>query len=189
MVRTPSIAEKELDQAQAQFDQFDQSVKSMTLDRMNEAPKTENEQQTQLSQKEINKTDQYLKPTKSIGTKDKFNENFRDKWNFAKEYVKFIAENNEIIGENIEMWTRPFGGVPAEFWTVPTNKPVWGPRYLAEQINKCRYHRLVMQENHTNSQGGNFQFYGSMAADTTVNRLEARPATSQKSIFTGAVAF
>jgi len=65
--------------------------------------------------------------------------------NFQKEYVQFIAENKEIIGETIEIWTRPFGGMPAEFWKVPVNKPVWGPRYLAEQIKRCYY--LVIKTN------------------------------------------
>lgn len=185
MTKTSSTVERELDKAQKQFDAFDENVKSLTLDRMNEAPKKETEQQTKLSQKEITNTDHYLKPKRSIGNKDKFNEKFSEQWNFAKEYVNFIAENNEIVGENIEIWTRPFGGVPAEFWEVPVNKAVWGPRYLAEQINKCQYHRLVMKENNTHSSGSNFQFYGSMAADTIVNRLEARPAGNRKSIFMG----
>ena len=188
---THSASERELDKAEEQFKQFDAEVKELTLDRMNMAPKQELEPQTKLSQSQIEKAKEiYLKPFKSIGCgpKDKFNEKFRDDYEFQKQYVQFIAENKEIIGETIDIWTRPFGGMPAEYWNVPTNKPVWGPRYLAEQIKKCTYHRLVMQNAPTNSdQHG--QYYGSMSVDTTIPRLEARPVSSRKSIFMGAEAF
>jgi len=186
-----SLAEKELDKAEKQFQEFDQNIKDMTLDRMNQAPKPEVEPQTKLASSEIAKMKEiYLKPEKSISCspKDKFNEDYRKQYEFDKEYVHFIAENHEIIGEALEIWTRPYGGMPAEFWQVPVNKPVWGPRYLAEQIKKCTYHRLVMQQTPTHTEGLG-QFYGSMAVDTTVERLTARPVSSRKSIFMGAQGF
>ena len=184
-----SLAEKELDKVEKQFEAFDTQVKEMTQDRMNMAPKPETEPQTKMSSKDIEKSkDVYLKPAKTIGCRDKFNEDYREDYNFAKEYVQFIAENKEIIGETIELWTRPFGGMPAEFWQVPVNKPVWGPRYLAEQIKKCTYHRLIKQQTPTHTEGMG-QFYGSMAIDTTVERLTARPVSSRKSIFMGAAGF
>lgn len=181
----PKIQETEMEKLEKQFDAFDKNVKELTLDRMNEAPKQELEPQTKLASSEIEKTkDIYLKPHKSIGCRDKFNEKFREDYNYDKEYVQFIAENNEIRGDMIEMWTRPYGGMPAEFWQVPVNKPVWGPRYLAEQIKRCSYHRLVMQQTSTQSNSIG-QFYGTMAADTTIQRLDARPVSSRKSIFMG----
>ena len=187
-----SSGDKELDKVEKQFDAFDKNVKELTQDRMNMAPKSDIEPQTQLSAKEISKsTDIYLKPKKSIGCsgKDKFNEDYRNEYNYAKEYVYFIAENYEIIGENIEIWTRPFGGMPAEYWEVPTNKPVWGPRYLAEQIKGCKYHRLVMKQNVGTGGDHAGQYYGSMAADSTIQRLDARPASVRKSVFMGANSF
>jgi hypothetical protein len=180
----------DLEQASKQLDAFEDSVKTMTMDRMNTAPKQEVEQQTKLSKQEIEKAKGiYLKPLRSINNKDKFNENFRSEYNQAKEYVHFIAENKEIIGEPINLWTRPFGGVPAEYWEVPTNKPVWGPRYLAEQIKRASYHKLVMQQN--NVIGGDYagQYYGSMAVDTTVQRLDAIPVSDNKSVFMGSNKF
>lgn len=185
-----SLAEKELDKAQKQFEQFDNQVKEMTFDRMNMAPKNEVEPQTKMSSQEISKAREiYLKPDRTIGCRDKFNEDYRKDYEFAKEYVQFTAENKEIIGEMIEMWTRPFAGMPAEFWKVPVNKPVWGPRYLAEQLKKCSYHRLIMQEN--KSVGGDYagQYYGNMVADTTIQRLDAIPVSSRKSVFMGAHSF
>jgi hypothetical protein len=190
--KSTSLAEKEMDKVEEQFAAFDANVKELTQDRMNAAPKLELEPQTKLSSKEISKTkDVYLKPTRSIGCspKDKFNERFRDQYNFNKEYVQFIAENKEIIGESIELWTRPYGGMSAEYWTVPVNKPVWGPRYLAEQIKRCSYHRLVMQQNVSTGGDGMGQYYGAMAVDTTVQRLDATPVSTRKSIFMGAQAF
>lgn len=185
-----SASEKQIEEAAKQFDQYDANIKEMTLDRMNEAPKKEMEPQTKLSSRDLeNSKEIYLKPTKTISVPDKFNEKFRDKWNFAKEYVRFIAENNEIIGESLEIWTKPFAGVPCEFWTVPVNKPLWGPRYLAEQIKKCSYHRLTMQQNTIVESNGIGQIYGALVVDSTIQRLDARPATQTKSIFMGAANF
>ncbi len=185
-----SLAEKELDKAEKQMDAFNEQVKSLTLDRMNEAPKKETEVQTKLSSQDIEKSKQiYLKPEKTIGTSQKFNEKFREKYNFDKEYVQFIAENKEIIGETIEVWTRPYGGMPCEFWKVPTNKPLWGPRYLAEQLKRASYHRLVMKEDRVVSADGNGQYFGQMVADTTIQRLDAIPVSNRKSVFMGANAF
>lgn len=182
-------AEKDLEKSMHLVDKFNESINTMTMDRMNEAPKQEMEPQTKLSSKDIEKSkDIYLKPKRSIGCKEKFNEKFRDQYNFQKEYVHFIAENKEIIGEDIDIWTRPFPGMPAEEWMVPTNKPIWGPRYLAEQISKCNYHRLIMKQTTVGGDGMG-EYYGQMAVDTTVPRLEARPVSIRKSVFTGANGF
>lgn len=185
-----SQAEKEVDKLAKQFDQFDSEVKAMTMDRMNAAPKKETEAQTKLSQSDIENSKKiYLKPTRSVAGRDKFNEKFREEYNRAKEYVQFIAENKEIIGEPISIWTRPFGGIPAEYWEVPVNKPVWGPRYLAEQIKRACYHKLVMQQNTITGSDGMGQYYGTMAVDTAVQRLDANPVVENKSIFMGSNKF
>ena len=191
MTKSPnSDSQKDLEKAIKQVDAFDQSIKEMTLDRMNMAPKENVEQQTKLSSKEIEKSDDlYLKPIKKVTGSGKFNEKFRADYEYAKEYVHFVAENKELIGECIEKWTRPFAGQEAEFWNVPTNKPVWGPRYLAEEIKKCSYHRLVMQQNQITQVTGHGQFYGSMAADSIIQRLDAIPVSSRKSVFMGSKGF
>lgn len=196
---TSSLAEQEMDRAQEQLDAFESNVKDLTLDRMNMAPKQETEQQTKLSAEDIEKSKRiYLKPKRTIGPgvnpktgeREKFNEKFRAEYEFAKEYVQFIAENKEIIGEQIsDIWTKPFPGTNCESWDVPVNKPIWGPRYLAEQIKKCQYHRLTMQENKIVSSDGMGQYYGSMAVDTIVNRIDAHPVNTQKSFFMGSSSF
>ncbi len=190
MTRTKnSSSEQELERAQEQFDAFDQNVKSLTLDRMNEAPKEECESQVKLSQKDIAKSKEiYLKPYKTIASREKFNEKFREQYNFAKEYVHFTAVNNEIIGEELDLWTKPYAGMPAEEWKVPVNTPIWGPRYLAERIKGCTYHRLKMQQNTVGADGMG-QYYGTMAVDTTVQRLDALPVSTKKSVFMGAGGF
>ncbi len=181
-----SVGEKELQKVEQQFKEFDAEVQKLTLDRMNEAPVKEDEPQTKLSTQEKEKAGEvWLKPYRSIGVREKFNEDYRKEYEFAKEYVHFTAENNEIIGEDIDMWTKPFAGMPAEWWKVPVNKPIWAPRYLAEQLKRCRYHRLVMKEAVVTDQSTVGQFYGSMAVDTTLQRLDAKPASTQKSIFMG----
>ena len=126
-----SSGQKELDKAEKQFEAFDQNVKEMTLDRMNAAPKKDAEP-IKMSQSEIEKSrDVYLKPHRQIGSAEKFNEKFREDYNFASEYVRFVPKNIEIIGETIDVWVKPFPGMPAQWWKVPTDKPIWSPRYLA----------------------------------------------------------
>jgi len=184
---TSSLAERELDSVEEQFKKYDENIQSLTVDRMNEAPKLEVEQQTKLSQSEISKSKEiYLKPHRSIGSREKFNEDYRKEYEYAKEYVHFIAENKEIIGEDIDLWSKPFAGMPAERWKVPVNKPVWGPRYLAEQIKKCRYHRLSMQQNSITSSDGMGTYHGTIIADNIIQRLDAMPVSSRKSVFMGA---
>ncbi len=188
--KVSSSGEKELEKCEKQFKEFDDQVQSMTLDRMNMAPKQDVEPQTKMAQVDIDKSNLlYLKPTKSIGSREKFNENYREEYNHAKEYVNFTAENKEIIGETIELWTKPFAGMPAEFWKVPCNKPVWGPRYLAEQIKRAYYHRLTMNQHTSTGADGMGQYYGAMAVDSIVQRLDAVPISSRKSIFMGANSF
>jgi hypothetical protein len=181
---------QDLEKAQEQFDKFDESVKEMTMDRMNLAPKQETEPQAKISNREaLAVKEVYLKPIRVISCKDKFNEKYRDTYNYDKVYVPFIAEHAELRGEAIEIWTRPYAGMPAEEWKVPTNKPIWGPRYLAEQIKRKFYHRLKM-DNHSPSNlgvdsGAAGQMYGAIAVDTTVQRLDARPVSQKRSIFMG----
>jgi hypothetical protein len=183
----PKIAPTEMDKLEDQFENFDKQVKELTQDRMNEAPKQELEPQTKIAQSDLDKRKEiYLKPVKSIGCREKFNEKFREEYNFKKEYVHFIAENKEIIGEELDMWTRPFPGMPAEEWKVPVNTPVWGPRYLAEQIKGCSYHRLSMKENVTIGSDGGGKYYGQMVSDSIIQRLDALPVSSKRSIFMGA---
>lgn len=180
-----SASERELDKVEEQFKEFDSQVKEMTMDRLNATPKQETEQQTKMSQNEIaNSKDRYLKPTKIVSCKEKFNEKYRDEYNYQKEYVNFIAENKELIGESIDLWTRPFPGMPAEEWIVPVNTPVWGPRYLAEQLKRKFYHRLIMKDSATQTTGVGVM-YGQMAADTTIQRLDANPVTKKRSVFMG----
>lgn len=188
MAKKPDV--NGLETAEAQFQAFDNQVKEMTLDRMNEAPKQETEQQTLLSQADIAKSkDIYLKPSKSIGSREKFNEKFRSDWKYAMEFVHFTAENKEIIGEKIEIWTKPYPGMPAEYWEVPVNKPVWGPRHLAEQIKRASYHRLRMDESKSAGSDGTAQYFGTMIVDNTVQRLDAIPVSSRKSVFMGTGSF
>jgi len=101
---------------QKQLDTYDENIKSLTLDRMNEAPKEESAP-VELSQKQIEKAGEvYIKPTRWIADGQKFNKDYEKQWEFAKEYVKCIPVHNELKGDRIEMWTHPFGGKGAEFW-------------------------------------------------------------------------
>lgn len=184
-----SLADKELAKAEKQFQEFDDNIKQMTLDRMNQAPKLEEDTIHKIAQSDINEAkDVYLKPVKTISSRERFNENFRKDYEYSKEYVFFIAENREVIGETIELWTKPFAGMPAEFWQVPVGKPIWAPRYVAERIKGCSYHRMSTQDTVTNSSNMG-QFYGSMVVDNVIQRLDALPATKKRSVFMGSHSF
>jgi len=186
-----SLGNKELDKAEKDFKKYDESIKEMTLERMNAAPLADVEPQTKMSQKDIEKSKEiYLKPKRQISSREKFNEKYRDQYNFSCEMVRFVGENREIRGENIELWTKPYAGMPAQEWVVPVNTPVWGPRHLAERLSKCQYHRFTMQQ--TTGTGGDNQgnqYYGAMAVDTIINRIDAMPVSNSKSIFMGAQSF
>ena len=193
MAKRPQVnseSQKELDKVKEQLEGFENSVKDLTLDRMNMAPKEEVEKQTKLSQKEISDSkDIYLKPKRSVASREKFNEDYREQYNFAKEYVRFIAENREIPGETITMWTKPFAGLPAEEWDVPVNKPIWAPRYVAEQIKRASYHRLKTQDSISTEVNQYGTMFGGMVVDTLVQRLDAYPAAAKRSQFMGASNF
>lgn len=147
------------------------------------------EPQTKLSQNEKLDIDAIvLKPRNIIASRDRFNERFRKDWEFAKEYVRFICENRECPGDVIEVWTRPYGGLPAEYWVVPTNKPVIGPRHLAEQIRGRIYHKMVMHgdqqaNQHRDQVTGAYQMYGAIAVQEKCPRLTAEPVHETRSVF------
>ena len=178
-----------LDEAEKNLQTFENDIKSTVADRA-EGKSPEMEAQTKLSSKEIsNSKDVYLKPIKTIRGRDKPNSKFDHQRAFDQEMVHFIAENKELIGESIDIWTKPHAGIPAEEWLVPVNKPVWGPRYLAEQIKRKYYHRLIMKENDIVSQDGMGTYSGRMVSDTTIARLDAHKVTENKSFFTGKSSF
>ena len=188
--KVSSEGQKELDKAQDQFDKYDEQVKSLTLDQMNKAPKQDVEPQTKIAERDMSKmNDVYLKPIRTISSKERFNERFREAYDFDKEYVHFIAENREVLGETIELWTKPYPGLPAENWKVPVNKPLWGPRYLAEQIKRKSYHRLRMDETKGAGSDSAGQYYGQFVVDEVINRLDARPVSTRKSVFMGALTY
>lgn len=168
-----STMNKELLKAEEQFEAYDKNIKDLTLDRMNKASFEHLEMQMPMSRSDVrNSADIYLKPHRSIPSREKFNEDYRDQYNKSKEYTQFTAENREIIGETIDIWTKPFAGMPAEWWQVPVNKPVWGPKYLRDQIKKARYHRLRSEMSNPMSADGMGQYYGGVVVDTIIPRLD-----------------
>lgn len=183
--KVDSAAQKELDKAEKQFESFEANLKEQSKNSFPNVPKAEMEQQTKMSNREAqNSRDIYLKPVRTQPCRNKFNEKFRSEYEFQKEYVKFIAENKEIIGEKMCLWTKRFPGIDAEYWEVPANKPVWGPRYLAEQIKNCAYVKYTMSESQpVNSHDAMGQYTGSLTAEQMVNRLDAIPVSDKKSIF------
>jgi len=176
--------EKEVKKLEEQFDKFTETVKDLSSQPL-EHRETKTEMESKISNKEMAENDGiYLKPKYQVGGGEKFNEKFRKEYEFDKERVRFIVEHKEIIGETVEMWTKPYAGVPAEFWQIPSNKIVNAPRYVAEQIKKTKYRRLKMSDT-TTGQDGMGSYYGNLVADTIVQRIDAYPVSNRKSIFMG----
>ena len=119
-------------------------------------------------------------------SRERFNERYRDDYNKAKEYVKFVAKNNEVKGEKCEPWTKPFPGIPAEFWQIPVGIPVWGPKYLRDRLQKCGYHIMKMDQSTMNNTDGMGQYYGSMVVDDYINRIDAEEVSENRRVFMGA---
>lgn len=185
MAERPNIkseSQKELDKVEAQFDQFEKQLMALNNMPMGNAEATE--QQTKISTREANTSDApYLKPIRTIGPgvnpktgeKEGFNEKFRSQYEYAKQYIRVIAENNEIVGETIECWTKPFPGINLEFWRVPSNKPVMIPRYLASQLATRQYIRYSMEEPRMRGTEDGHQFYSGMIGRDVRKRLDCRP--------------
>ena len=188
--RSNSASEREMEKVGAQLDSFEQNIKDLTLDRMNDTAKAADSLPPEISQKQMaNSRDIYLKPARTMSCRDVFNEKYRADYNHKKEYVYFSAMNNELIGASIELWTKPFAGVHAEYWEVPVNRPIWGPRYLAEQIKGCTYHRLSLDESKVVGHSHAGSMTGQIVADNVIQRLDASPASKSKSIFMGSEGF
>jgi hypothetical protein len=190
-------AQREIDRVEADIDATRDSISAMSLDELNKAPKYEVEPQTRMSTRELQNAKQtYLKPLKTIyavdpksGQSQKINPKFDAARAFDSQIVCFTAENNMMIGQKIEIWTRPYGGMPAEYWEVPCNTPVWGPRYLAEQIKRKFYHIIEMDQQTIVGGDGLGSYTGGIEVKKTIQRLDAHPVSQNKSLFMGATGF
>jgi hypothetical protein len=177
---------QELEKHAKAANEFDAQVKTLTHDVMRSASLVEEEPQLKKSNRELQADNaRYLKPVRTISSNQKFNENFRKSYEYDIEPVKFVAEHMEL-GSMIETWTRPYGGMSAEYWEVPVNTPVWGPRHLAAQIKRARYTRIIMTADNANdireySAAGTM--VGTPRADCQVQRLDARPVSSASTTF------
>lgn len=176
----------EMQELKQQVDSFDKQVKEMTIDNMNKNPRQDYEP-PHVSQKEIENSDIYIKPSRWIADGQKFNSEFQKDWEFQKEYVHCIPVHNECRGDMIEFWTHPFGGKGAEFWQVLSDKPCWIPRYAAEQLTRCKYNRLKMDQKVTTTSDHSGSYFGQMILNTVVQRIDAVPVHNKKSIFMGKV--
>jgi hypothetical protein len=175
--RVNSDGQKELNKAEEKIGEFKETVREFNpftgLESVNPA-----DPQTKLSTRELNAMDApYIKPVRSVNrvnsekSKTYWNEKFQEQHDNDWKYVKCTVENNELIGQAVECWTAKYGCDPAHFWIVPVNKPIMIPRLLAEQLAKCQYHRLKMEDgsdkvNYVNS---------NLVADHVVHRIDARP--------------
>jgi len=175
-----SESQKRLDEAVEKVDALQTSLREFNpFEGLKDADPVE--PQTKISNREANRaTAIEIKPVRTmrrpVGGKDGAKVYF-DRQKHGEQYdkdhqiVTCIVENHEIIGEEVELWTAKWGCDPAEFWRVPVNKPVRMPRYLAEQLANCSYHRLKMEDG---ADKVNYVGKGPVV-DQVVRRIDARP--------------
>lgn len=186
--RVNSEGERELNKVEDQINRFSDSVSSAREDRGFLSTK-ETEPQTKLSQSEINGTNTiYLKPKRTFPSREKFNDKYREEYNRQREYVEFIAENNEVKGESIDFCIKKFPGMPVEEWVVPVNKPVSAPLYVKERIQECGYTVFTTTDRQVGSEGG-VMYFGQMVAEERKSRLTAREVSRNPKIFMSSRAF
>lgn len=186
MVRPKVNAEgqKELSVVENQIKDIQEKNQSLDYDQRLAAPKNEIEQQTKIAQSEIDKLPEiYLKPKRSFPPREKFNEKFRDEYNYQREYIQFIAENYEVIGESVDFWIKKFPGTPCEEWVLPVNKPVWAPRYVKERLEECGYTVFKASQSLKTQEGINYEGY--LEIQERKNRLNARDISKKKNIYMG----
>lgn len=170
---------KEIKEMTAQADAFQEQVKDLAHESVKAAPAEEVDQQTKMSKREMQKYDApYIKWERSIACKEAPNPKFQQERDYMWEYVRIVAENHEIIGESIEMWTKQYPGDAYHFWRIPVNKPVWVPRLVAERLSKCSYVRYVMEDASQTTTGsdGYGTYYTGIKAKHVKQRLNAIPA-------------
>lgn len=175
MAKKPHIAsrsEQQLKKAEEKFDKFSSDLKELSTSEKPNVPVQQTEPQTKLSNREANSTEApYIKPNRAIFSKEKFDEKNRAARDEDWKYVRCIVENNEIIGESIQFWLKKWPGEPAHEWTVPVNKPVQIPKFVAEHLSSRSYVRYVMQQNENLTEGN---MTHSMIAKEVRHRLDCR---------------
>jgi hypothetical protein len=185
--RVNSEGQKKLEEVQAQLDHVVENARAVdSVEQREFLPRREREEQTKLSSAEQRKNIIVLKPIKTLfAVGQKFDENFREDYNYDKQYVDFIYEHNEEKGSTLEIWTRPYPGVPAEFWLVPANKPVSGPRYLKNQIDNMTYitRKYVEQKSVGSDYAG--QYVGALEVQNVEERASTKEVSKKVKIFMG----
>lgn len=160
MGRPPKVnyeGQKELAKVDEAFEKVTEAIASCdSLD-----PKVPVEQvdpYTKLSKRQMALADaQYVTPVKIVNrveggkhnAKNYFNEAHRPLYKKDWEWIKVVIENKESIGHPVEKWTAEWGCDPAMFWIIPTNRPVYIPRFVARSIKKCRYIQRTMESDET----------------------------------------
>lgn len=185
--RVNSEGQRELEKVETQLIRTVEETKKIDpLSAREKLKHIEHDEQTKLSTKQLQDNVIVLKPTKYLmAVGQKFNEDFRDDYNYAKQYVQFVYEHQEEKGSTLEMWTKPFPGVPAELWLIPANKPISAPRYVKEQIERMNY--ITRKYVEKAEIGSDFMgtYHGVLEAETVQDRAITRDIPKTKRVFIG----
>ena len=153
---TPPVHGRVLEDAEKNFLKFQKEINEFNpLD--HKAPLEEVDPYTKLSKREMALADaEYLTPIKEMARPrvakygDAGQVHYNDKHDKLREqgwkYIKVVFENKEATGQRIEMWTGEWGCEPGYLWSIPVNKPVWAPLFLAKQVKGCKYHEISMRD-------------------------------------------
>lgn len=175
--RVNSKGQQELDKVADQFEDYSSQIRKIS-DNVTDAPQASDyNPSTKISAREAHRAARIMKPTKTIGSKERFNEAYRGEYEEAKKYVTCIVENFEFSGK-IDCWTKPFPGMPAEYWELPCGTPIIVHRYVADRISQCSYRRLSMDDTPSPTNYVESDRLGAIVVAETKRRLDARPVGS-----------
>ena len=149
----------------------------LTIDKIEDTPDKEPEIQTKLTHREM--ADElgvrYIEPKRKLGILGELPSNLEKQRARDWEYVKGIYENIDCIGEAVEFWYVLYPGDPDCLWSIPSNVPVFVPRFIAKHLEDVqKYHRFdYKNKNSAALQHGEFE--DTFESVETVYRGKFRP--------------
>jgi len=125
-------------------------ISQMTMDKVNEVAPEPTDTELRMTYKQMAKDEgvPFIEPKRQFKAFTEVPEKFKKAHKHAWEYVKGIYENYVINGEPIEFWYNgDLPGQPDCLWSIPCNRAVYIPRFLAKHLEECqKYHTFTALE-------------------------------------------
>lgn len=138
---------KDLENIAKKTAELTEEMSQLTVDKINEiAPEpTLDELKLTAKQKASDEGVIFVEPKRKFKGLGKLPEKLKREHARAWEYVKGIYENYVVNNEPVRFWHNgDFPGDPDCLWEIPSNKPVYVPRFIAKHLEECqKYHQFT----------------------------------------------